>query len=484
MKNVVHDSDDPACDDLLMTLADYASDQTRRFSSQARAIAALCLMDALACAAGALDDIDCRRLIGPVVPGAILRGGPRVPFTTLALDPIRAAFSTGTLIRWLDFSDTTFNGGHPSDNIGAILACADYRDRNDGNALTMASVLDAMIVAYEIQGHIASAVKFDAPSIGLDAVLAVKLASSAAATRLLGGQYEQIVNALSSTFADGATLNAYRQPPNSGTRKGWAGPRASASGVEIALMAMGGEMGYPRVLTAKPWGFFEVMLNGKAIELTAPLDSGIIENVIFKLLPCQRNATTAAEAAMLLHARTKGRLNSIREIRVYTHAEALERIDNADHLSNAAARDHSLQFIVASTLVHGKLENRHYHEPLAVEARVTKLVPRIRLIEDQAYSAGYIAGDQRSTGNAIEVEFDDSTSTERVEVLYSAGHPARRSALIPMLEAKFEAHVAQVLEPAVIERLRSLFLDHERLATMRVRDFIAVLTTRLASHAK
>lgn len=478
MMNHHDDTDRLAYDDLLITLAEYASDETRRFSSQAHAIAALCLMDALACAAGALDDADCHRIIGPVVPGAILRGGPRVPFTALELDPVRAAFSTGTLIRWLDFSDTTFNGGHPSDNIGAILACADYLDRIEGCELKMSSVLDAMIVAYEIQGHIASAVKFDSPDVGLDAVLAVKLASSAAATRLLGGTFEQVANALSSAFVDGATLNAYRQPPNSGTRKGWAGPHASANGVEIALMARSGEMGYPRVLTAKPWGFFEVMLKGQPIELSAPLNSTIIEHVIFKLLPCQRNATTAAEAAMQLHARTHDRLDAIREIRVYTHAEALERIDNAGHLHNAAARDHSLQFIVASTLVHGKLDTRHYHEPLAVDTRVTKLVPRVRLLEDKTYSAGYTARDQRSTGNAIEVEFDDGSTSERVEVLYSAGHPARRSSLQPMLQAKFEACLKQVLAPAVIEQLLGLFLDHERLASMRVRDFITLLVPR------
>lgn len=404
-----------------------------------------------------------------------------MPFTSLELDPVRAGFCTGTLIRWLDFSDTTFSGGHPSDNIGAILACADYRDRTDDIGLTMADVLDAMIIAYEIQGQIANAVKFDAPRIGLDAVLAVKIASSAAATRLLGGTYDHVVRAVSSAFVDGGSLNAYRQPPNSGTRKGWAGPRAAATGVEIALMAIGGEMGYPLVLTAKPWGFFEVMLNGNAIEIGATLGSAIIDNVIFKLLPCQRNGTTAAEAAMQLHASIIERLDDVREIRVYTHAEALERIDNAEHLHNAAARDHSLQFIVASTLVHGKLETRHYHEPLAIDPRIARLVPRVRLIEEPAYSAGYAARDQRSVGNAVEVEFTDGSKSERAEVLYPAGHPARRNALRPLLEAKFAAHLSTELPAASVATLRRLFFDPERLARMRVRDFMDIVTTRSAA---
>lgn len=462
-------------DDLLVQLARYATGVPGRFQHDARDMAALCLMDALACAAGALDAPECRHIVGPIVPGAVLTGGSRVPFTPLELDPVRAAFSTGTLIRWLDFSDTTFNGGHPSDNIGALLACADYIDRNSIRSLTMADVFDALIIAYEIQGQIASAVKFDAPRIGLDAVVAVKIASSAAATRLLGGTFEQILSALSSAFVDGAPLNAYRQPPNSGTRKGWAGPRAASNGVELGLMAINGEMGCPRALTAKPWGFFEVMLEGKPIELTMPLGSSVVENVIFKLLPCQRNGTTAAEAAMQVHRAAMEHLSQIREVRVYTHAEALERIDNTTHLQNAAARDHSLQFIVASTMVHGTLRAEHYHEPLATDSRVLDLVNRVRLIEEPAYTAGYVAPDQRSTGNAIELLMEDGTVTGRVEVLYSAGHPKRRRALRPLLESKFQSHLAPVLPAAAIERLRELHFDPRRLAAMRVHDYMSML---------
>jgi len=462
-------------DTLLVAFASYASQPSPRFAQAARATASLCLMDALACLAPARHDPDCRRIIGPIVPGATLPGGARVPGTALELDPVRAAFSTSTLIRWLDFSDTTFSGGHPSDNIGALLACADYRDRLGATPVTMAEVLDALIVAYEIQGQIANACKFDAPAVGLDAVLSVKIASSAAATRLLGGTYEQILNALSCAFVDGATLNAYRQPPNSGTRKGWAGPRAAATGVEIALMAMGGETGYPTALTARPWGFYAVMLSGRTIELKAPLGSSIVEHVIFKLLPCQRNGTTAAEAALQLRASVAHRLRELREIIVHTHAEALERIDNASMLHNAAARDHSLQFIVAASLVHGALTAAHYHEPLATDPLVMELVTRIRLVENPDYTAAYDAPDTRSTPNAVEAVFDDGSRTERVEVHYPGGHPARRDALRPQLEAKFESLTSDLFTTQRRAELRELFGDVDSLAAMRVSKFIDLL---------
>jgi len=469
-------ADTPAeFDPLLIVLADYAGQRSPRFATNARVMAALCIMDSLACAAGALDMPDCRRIIGPIVPGAILSGGARVPCTNYELDPVRAAFSTSTLIRWLDFSDTTFNGGHPSDNLGAILACADFIDRQDERAITMSDVLDAIVIAYEIQGQLAAACKFDAPVLGFDAVFTAKVASSAAATRMLGGTRAQILNALSSSFADGPTLNAYRQPPNSGTRKGWAGPRAAADGVEIALMAIGGETGCPAVLTAKPWGFYEVMLGGKAIELREPLGCAIAENVIFKLLPSQRNASTAAEAALALHPQIATRIDDVCEVIVHTHAEALERIDNATLLHNAAARDHSLQFIVASTLALGQLTAAHYHEPLATDPRVMKLVPRVRLVESPAYTAGYHAADQRSTGNAIEIIFNDGSQTERIEVLYSGGHPARRDALRPLLEAKFESLTQPVFDAGQRRALRDLCFDAERLGTMRAADFMGML---------
>ncbi len=471
-------SDGPAVpfDDLLLALADYAGRPAPCFPSHGHDMAALCLMDAIACLAPALQDRDCRRIIGPVVPGATLAGGARVPGTRLELDPVRAAFSTGALIRWLDFSDTTYNGGHPSDNIGAILACADYRDRSGAAALTMAEVLDAVVMAYEVQGRIAEACKFDAPAIGLDAVLSVKIASAAVATRLLGGSHAEIRNAISAAFLDGPTLNVHRHPPNSGTRKGWAGARAASAGVELALMAIGGEAGYPTVLTAKPWGFYEVMLGGRTIELTTPLDGSIVEHVIFKLLPCQRNGTTAVEAALQLRGHLDGKpLADIREIVVHTHAEALERIDNSSVLHNAAARDHSLQFMVAAALVHGTLTSAHYHAPLATDSRVLDLVHRVRLVEEAPYTVGYRDPARRSCANAVQVVFCDGTSSQRVEIEFPGGHPARRSSLRPMLESKFMASTQDLYSSERSDVLRSLFFDARRLAAMRVSEFMSLL---------
>ena len=431
-------------------------------------------MDALACLAPALDDPDCRRIVGPLVPGAVLPGGARVPGTAHELDPVRAAFSTSALIRWLDFSDTTYNGGHPSDNLGAILACADYRDRS-GAPVSMADVLDALVIAYEIQGRLADAVKFDAPAVGLDAVLAVKIASAAAAARLLGGTTEVIRNAISAAFVDGPTLNVHRHPPNSGTRKGWAGARASSTGVELALMALRGECGYPTALTNRPWGFHEVFLDGKAITLRDPLSCGIVEHVIFKLLPCQRNGTTAVEAALQLHATCSSDLEHVCEIIVHTHAEALERIDNATALHNAAARDHSLQFMVAAALVHGTLSAAHYHAPLATDARVLRLIPRVRLVEEPDYTAAYRDPAQRATVNAIDLVFDDGRRSDRVEVRYPGGHPRRRSALRPLLEAKFDAGTAPLFDAERRAALRALFFDAPRLAAVRAADFMNLL---------
>jgi 2-methylcitrate dehydratase len=378
-------------------------------------------------------------------------------------------------VRWLDFSDTTYNGGHPSDNIGAILACADYRDRNTDAALTMGHVLDALVIAYEIQGQIADACKLDAPAVGFDAVLAVKIASAAVAARLLGGTRDQVLNAISSAFVDGPTLNVHRHPPNSGTRKGWAGARAASSGVELALMAIGGEQGYPTALTAEPWGFYEVILGAKEIALKAQLGSAIVEHVIFKLLPCQRNGTTAVEAALQLHQAVGERLSDIREVLVHTHAEALERIDNGGILHNAAARDHSLQFMVAAALVHGALSAAHYHPPLATDPRVLELIPRVHLTEDAGYTAGYCNPAERSCANAVEIVFHDGSHTERVEVRYPAGHPARRAALRPLLEEKFMSAACGLYSGEHCEELRALFTDVRRLASMRVSDCMSLL---------
>ena len=464
-----------AFDPLLVALAEYASGPPAR-SVAAREMARWCLLDAMGCLVGALEDPDCRRLVGPLVPGTIVPQGARIPATAYELDPVRAAFGTSALIRWLDFSDTTCRGGHPSDNIGAVLACGDYVSRrDDASAMRMEQVVDAIIKAYEIQGAIASACKLDTPAIGLDAVLSVKVASAAMAARLLGGTREQMLNAISGAWVDGAALNVHRHPPNSGTRKGWAGAQAASSGVALAMMAVNGEMGYPTALSAKHWGFHDVFLGGAPIALQAPLGTDVIEHVIFKLIPCQRSGTTAVEAALKLHPLVADRLTDILTVTVHTHAEAIERIDSRGDLPNAAARDHSLQFMVAAALVHGELTSAHYHEPLAADPRVHALRSRVAIVEEPRYTADYLDAKKRSCANAIEIAFADDSVTPRIEVEYPAGDPTRRAEAMPAMERKFLSLTGKVWTERRQERVLAAFADADGFARMPVSAFLDLM---------
>ena len=423
-------------DALLRTLADYVCGGPRP-SALAIDTARLCLLDSLGGLAGALDAPDLRPILGPLVPGTTVPLGCRVPGTRYELDPVRAAFNTGTLIRWLDFSDTTQRGGHPSDGIGALLACADYVSRR-GSHVTMRDVFEAMVRTYEIQGVLADTVKLDTPGIGLDAVLGVKLACAGVCARLLGGDTEQVANAFSNAVLDAGSLNAYRQLPNSGTRKGWAGADAASRGAWFAMMAVAGEMGYPHPFTASPWGFDTVVLGGRTLELRA-LGSSVMENVIFKLVPCQRNGSTAAEAAIALHPLVASRLEDLDRITVYTHAEAIERIAKTGRLPNPAARDHCLQFIVATGLVHGEVTSAHYHEPLALDPRIERLRAIMSVVEEPAYTRGYLDRTVLTCASAVEARFSDGSSTGRIEVSYPAGDPQRRAEALPNIRRKFDA---------------------------------------------
>jgi 2-methylcitrate dehydratase len=429
-----------AFDELLVAIADFVCSGAEPPQS-AFEMARLCMLDALGCLAGALGEPDLEPLLGPLVPGTTVPLGARVPGTAYVLDPVRAAFSTSALVRWLDFSDTTVRGGHPSDGIGAILSCADYVSRREAQGakaqLRMHDVFRAMVQAYEIQGVIADSCKLDAPAVGLDGVLSVKVAAAAVCTRLLGGSREHVLNAVSNAWIDGGTLNAYRQPPNAGTRKGWAGADAASRGVWMAMMAIAGEMGYPKPLSAKPWGFFEVFLDGRAIELSRPFTSSVIENVIFKLYPCQRNGSTAVEAALALHEAVARKLDRVQRVIVRTHAEAMERIDRRGPLPNAAARDHCLQFMVSAALVFGELRSEHYHEPLAADPRIEFLRERMEVVEDVRYTHGYSDPQTLSCANAVQVEFNDGSPSSLIEVEYPAGDSTRRSEALPKLQSKF-----------------------------------------------
>jgi 2-methylcitrate dehydratase len=429
---------------LLQRIADYVLATDRITSAEAFDTARLCLMDTLGCGLLALSYPACVKLLGPVVPGAMMpERGARVPGTSHELDPVQAAFNIGTMIRWLDFNDTWLAAewGHPSDNLGAILAVADYLDRNGQKKLTMRDVLLAMIQAHEIQGVLALENGFN--RVGLDHVLLVRIASTAVATRLLGGTREQIINALSLAFADGGALRTYRHAPNTGSRKSWAAGDATSRAVWHALNALKGEMGYPSVLTAKTWGFQDVLFRGN--EIKGPwqgFGTYVMENVLFKIsYPAEFHAQTAVECALILHPKVATRLDNITRIVIETQESGVRIIDKTGPLNNPADRDHCLQYMVAVPLLKGSLTADDYEDKVAADPRIDALRARMEVKENPDFTRDYLDPDKRSIGNAVEVFFNDGNSTGRVAVEFPVGHRRRRKEGIPLLLEKFEKNL-------------------------------------------
>ena len=475
-----HDSrsaERPAPDALLTELADYVL-TFRAESAEARRIARYCLMDTLGCGMLALGFPACTKLLGPVVPGAVFAGGARVPGTRHELDPVAAAFNIGTLVRWLDFNDTWLAAewGHPSDNVGAILAVADYLARKRGGArLTMADVLTAMIQAHEIQGVLALDHSFN--RVGLDHVLLVRIASTAVATRMLGGTREQIVNAVSNAWLDGGALRTYRHAPNTGSRKSWAAGDATSRGVRHALMALAGEMGYPSALTAKGWGFQDVLFKGRAIALERALGSYVMENVLFKIsFPAEFHAQTAVEAALRLQPAVARRSDAVARVAIETQEAGVRIIDKTGPLANPADRDHCLQYMVAVPLLFGRLTAEDYEDEVARDPRIDALRAKMVVAENAQFSRDYLDPDKRAIGNAVQVFFADGTQTERVAVDYPIGHRRRRDEGIPKLVAKFEQSLAPRFGAAQRERMAAAFEDQARFEALPVNDFMALWT--------
>src|SRR5215467_4317887 len=401
----------PPPDAALVAIADYARN-FRVKSATAYDTARYCLMDTLACGFQALQYPACRRLLGPVVPGAVMPGGARVPGTSFELDPVQAAFNIGAMIRWLDFNDTWLAAewGHPSDNLGGILAVSDYLARQavmSGRApLTVRELLTAMIKAHEIQGVLALENSFN--RVGLDHVLLVRVASAAVVTNLLGGTLEQVVNAVSNAWIDGGALRTYRHAPNTGSRKSWAAGDATSRAVRLALIALTGEMGYPSALSAKTWGFSDVLFRGKPIALPQPFGSYVMENVLFKIsYPAEFHAQTAVEAAMTLHSQVAGRLADIERVVIETQEPAVRIIDKTGPLANPADRDHCIQYMVAIPLIFGRLTAADYEDAVARDPRVDALRAKMICVEDKAFSRDYLDPDKRSIANALTIEFVD-----------------------------------------------------------------------------
>ncbi len=466
----------PEPDAVLSDIAAYVLADAR-FTDEARETARLCLMDSLGCALAALDFPACTRLLGPVVPGATLAGGARVPGTPYELDPVQAAFDIGAMIRWLDFNDTFLAAewGHPSDNLGAILAVADYLDRRSeetgGPVVTMGDVLTRMIEAHEIQGVIALENSFN--RVGLDHVLLVRVASTAVAAAMLGGSREQVVNALSNAWIDGGALRTYRHAPNTGSRKGWAAGDAASRAVRLALMALRGEMGYPSALSARGWGYYDVLFEGRPFSFTQPYGSYVMENVLFKIsFPAEFHAQTAVEAALQLHEAVKDRLGDVRRVVVETQEAGVRIIHKTGPLDNPADRDHCLQYMVAIPLIHGRLTARDYEDEAAADPRVDALRERMEVRENPRFTVDYFDPDKRAIANAVQVFFRDGSSTPRVEVPYPVGHRRRRREGTPLLRDKFERHLRARLPEAACESILRTCASREALEPTRVRDFM------------
>jgi 2-methylcitrate dehydratase len=475
----IRSAERPAPDQVLVDIADYVCNAAID-SDLAYETAHYCLMDTLACGFQALDYPACTRLLGPVVPGATLPGGARVPGTSYELEPVMAAFNIGAMIRWLDFNDTWLAAewGHPSDNLGGILATADYLSRlaraEGKEPLTMHDVLTAMIKAHEIQGVLALENSYN--RVGLDHVLLVRVATTAVVTRMLGGDRDQVINAVSHAWIDGCSLRTYRHAPNTGSRKSWAAGDATSRGVRLALIAMTGEMGYPSALTAKTWGYYDVLFKGNSFSFPQGYDSYVMENILFKIsYPAEFHAQTAVEAAMTLHAEVKDRLDDIEKIAIETQEPGVRIIDKTGPLDNPADRDHCIQYMAAVPMIFGRLTAADYEDDVASDPRIDRLRDKMEVVENEQYTKDYFDADKRYIGNAIQVFFSDGSSTDRVAVDYPIGHRARRDEGIPVLKQKFNDSVSAKLKPSQWQALSEVCADRNQLVEMTVDDFMALL---------
>ncbi len=469
----------PKPDAVITDIADYAA-KTKITSTAAYNTARLCLMDTLGCGFEALSYPACTKLMGPVVPGATMANGAKVPGTSFQLDPVMAAFNIGCMIRWLDFNDTWLAAewGHPSDNLGGILAMADYLSRQAIAAgkkpLTMRDVLTGMIKAHEIQGVIALENSFN--RVGLDHVLLVKVASTAVVSSLMGLTRDEIINAVSNAWIDGQSLRTYRHAPNTGSRKSWAAGDATSRAVRLSLMAAKGEMGYPSGLSAKGWGFYDVLFKGKPFQFTRSYGSYVMENVLFKIsFPAEFHAQTAVECAVQLHPQVKNRLADIKKVVITTHESAIRIIDKKGPLNNPADRDHCIQYMAAIGIIKGNLTAADYEDDVAHDPRVDQLRDKMECVEHKPWSKDYLDPQKRSIANAIQVFFKDGSKTNNVVVEYPVGHRRRRKEGVPLLEAKFRTNLARKFPEKQRAAIYALCADQKKLEATPVNEFVDLL---------
>lgn len=469
----------PKPDKVLVDIVNYVQ-KYKITSKVAYDTARSCLIDTLGCGLEALEYPACTKLLGPIVPGTVVPNGARVPGTQFQLDPVQAAFNIGTMIRWLDFNDTWLAAewGHPSDNLGGILATADWLSRNAVAAgkkpLTMKDVLTGMIKAHEIQGCIALENSFN--RVGLDHVVLVKVASTAVVAEMLGLNREEIINAVSLAWVDGQSLRTYRHSPNTGSRKSWAAGDATSRAVRLALIAKTGEMGYPSVLTAKGWGFYDVLFKGQPFKFQRAYGSYVMENVLFKIsFPAEFHSQTAVECAMTLHKQLEkaGRsTDEIKKITIRTHEACIRIIDKKGPLSNPADRDHCIQYMVAVPLLFGRLTAEDYEDSVAKDPRIDVLRDKIECVEDKRFSKDYHDPAKRSIANAMTVEFKDGKKLKEVVCEYPIGHLSRRKEGIPVLEEKFKTNLARRFPVKQQLTILDISLNQRKLEAMAVHEYV------------
>ena len=469
----------PAPDKVLTDIADYTT-KYNVSSREAYETARYCLMDTLGCGFEALEYPACTKLLGPIVPGTVVPNGAKVPGTNFQLDPVQAAFNLGAMIRWLDFNDTWLAAewGHPSDNLGGILMTADWLSRHT-KPLVMRDVLTAMIKAHEIQGVLALENSFN--RVGLDHVVLVKVASTAVVAHMLGCSYDEVVNAISQAWVDGQSLRTYRHAPNTGSRKSWAAGDATSRAVRLAMITKTGEMGYPSVLSAKTWGFYDVLFKGNPFKFQRPFGSYVMEQILFKIsFPAEFHAQTAAECAMSIFQQMKSRgkaAEDIKKIQIRTHEAAIRIIDKKGPLNNPADRDHCIQYMVAVPLIFGRLTAADYEDDIASDPRIDRLRDKMTCVEDKQFSKDYLDPEKRSIPNALTVEFTDGSSLPEAVVEYPIGHKRRRKEGIPHLVEKFERNLARRFPKQQQKAILDLCMDQKKLEETPVNKFVDAMVT-------
>ena len=437
-----------------------------------------CLLDTIGCGLEALEYPACTKLLGPLVPGTKVDNGVRVPGTNYQLDVVQGAFNIGTAIRWLDFNDTWLAAewGHPSDNLGAILAVADWLNRTEGKRLTVKDILTAMIKAHEIQGCLALENSFN--KVGLDHVILVKIASTAVVCQLMGLSREQTLNAVSLAFVDGQSLRTYRHFPNTGSRKSWAAGDATSRAVRLALMARVGEMGYPTALTAKTWGFYDVSFKGNSFKFQRPYGSYVMENVLFKIsFPAEFHSQTACEAAFTLHewmTQNGKSVDQIKQVTIRTHEACIRIIDKKGPLNNPADRDHCVQYMVAIPLIFGRLTAKDYEDEFAADPRIDEIRAKINCVEDSQFTHDYHDPEKRSIANALTIEFTDGSKSPEIVVEYPVGHRRRREEGLPLLISKYQRNLARIFDKEHCQQIETVTLNFDELLTVQAEDFVSL----------